>query len=351
MAAKFHKLAVSGIVQETHDSRSFMFNVPSELRADFQYKAGQFLTFQIPWDDMEIRRCYSLASAPETDGWHKVTVKRVDGGRVSNWMNDNLKVGDLIDVQAPEGRFVLKDGHDDRPLTLFGGGSGITPVISLLKSALATTTRDVVLVYANRDEASTIFQDELERIVENANGRARVIHHRDAESGFMTPEGIRDMITGRENSDCYVCGPGPFMDTVEKAFELAGIDSKQTHFERFVSPLDPDRKEANPADEVVVAEGDTPESFTIKLDGKTMDIPYVAGETLLKSASQAGVDSPYSCEEGYCGCCMAMMTSGKVHMPDHEALTEEDIAKGWILPCQAKPTSNEALIIDYDAEY
>jgi 3-ketosteroid 9alpha-monooxygenase subunit B len=330
-----------------------VFEIPAPLREAFRYKAGQFLTFEVPFEGMQLRRCYSLASSPDTDAWHKVTVKRVDEGRISNWFNDNLVVGSKILVQPPEGRFVLKADAGERALTLFGGGSGITPVISLMKSALATTQRDVLLVYANRDARSVIFQEELDLLERRYPGRAKVVHHLDSSGGFMTAARVQELIRGREQSDFYVCGPGPFMDTVEAGFSAAGVAGERTHFERFVSPTDPDRKEAAPASVggAPVAAGDAPSSFTMQLDGAKIDVPYVAGLTLLKAAEQAGHRPPSSCEDGYCGCCMARLTSGKVSMDSREALTDDDLERGWVLACQAKPTGPEPLEIDFDAQY
>lgn len=350
MAAPFYELTLSGIIQETHDTRSFVFEIPSELREEFQYKAGQFLTFEVPWGGMELRRCYSLASSPDTDAWHKVTVKRVEDGRISNWFNDVPKVGDKIKTQPPEGRFVLHEGENEKPVTLFGGGSGITPVISIMKTALSQTNRDVLLVYANRDAKSVIFQQELDLLERNYPGRAKVVHHLDSDGGFMKSETVAGLVKGREQGHFYVCGPGPFMDTVEAGFEAAGVDRSHTHFERFVSPVDPDRKEE--VDEgPAPAAGDVPSEFTMVLDGNTVTVPYEPGKTLLKAAEDAGHKPPSSCEDGYCGCCMAQMKSGQVSMGSHEALTQEDLDRGWILPCQAKCTSAEKLEIDFDAQY
>lgn len=346
--AEFHELKISGIVQETADTRSFLFDVPAALRPQFHYKAGQFLTFEIPFQGMRIRRCYSLASAPEVDPWHKVTVKRVKDGRASNWFNDNLAVGDTLSVSVPEGKFHLDDQPTDRPLTLFGGGSGITPVIAILKSAMVTTKRDALLVYANRDLQSIIFKDELDLIEKHHPGRAKVHHHLDSESGFLTVDAVKKLIAGREHGDFYVCGPGPFMDTVEAAFEAVGIPKERRSFERFVSPLDPDRR---PAEEAAPPAGDVPATYEMRLEGQSHVVPYEAGLTLLQAANKAGLKPPSSCEDGYCGCCMAFMRSGKVRMAAHEALTAADIAKGWVLPCQAKCTSPEPCVIDFDEKY
>ncbi len=349
MSAEFFELKLSGLVQETHDSRSFIFDIPEELREKFTYQAGQFFTFEIPWEGFSIRRCYSLASAPESDAWHKVTVKRVEDGRMSNWLCDNLNVGDTIKVQPPEGRFILKPESVNRPLTLFGGGSGITPVISLMKSALLSTKRNVKLVYANRDKDSIIFKRELDLLDRYFPARAEVVHHLDSDGGYMTVEKVKEMVAGRESGEFYVCGPGPFMDTVEAGFKESGLDGQHTHFERFVSPLDADRRE-----DVAPVEVDpnaVPKQFVMHLDGNTHTVPLEAGVNLLAAAEAIGIKPPSSCEDGYCGCCMAMLKKGKVAMGAREALTDEDVQKGWILPCQALPTSAEELEIDYDATY
>lgn len=352
MAAPFHELKVAGIVQETADARSFLFEVPSELRAAFGYRAGQFLTFELPWNGMRIRRCYSLASAPELDVWHKVTVKRVEGGRGSNLLHDTITVGSTLLVQPPDGRFVLRAEERDRPLTLFAGGSGITPVVSIVKAALVSTRRHVRLVYANRDACSIIFRDELALLAERHPGRLEVHHHLDAERGFLDAERIASLLHGRDGSDYYVCGPSPFMDLVEAALEARGVDDRTMFFERFVSPLDPDRR-AMPAEPRAPepAKPSVPSSFTIVLDGKTHLVPYEAGETLLAAAKKAGVDAPCSCEEGYCGSCMAMLRSGKVEMQTHEALSASDVKKGWVLACQSRAASAEPITLDYDQRY
>ncbi len=350
MAAEFYELKLSGIIQETHDTRSFLFEIPAELREHFAYSAGQFLTFEIPWGGMQLRRCYSLASAPETDGWHTVTVKRVTDGRVSNWFNDELAVGSLVRVQPPEGRFVLKAKEKERPIVLFGGGSGITPVISLMKSALVTTPRRVKLVYANRDARSIIFRDELALLEKAFPGRVAVVHHLDSERSFMTKDDVGHHVADYASADFYTCGPAPFMDTVEAGLEVLGVPHEHRHFERFVSPTDPDRKADEPPPAAQAA-GDVPATFTMTFEGKTHEIPYKPGLTLLQAAEAAGHKPPSSCEDGYCGCCMAMLRSGQVEMRSHEALSPQDIKRGWILACQARPTSGEQLVLDFDATY
>jgi 3-ketosteroid 9alpha-monooxygenase subunit B len=351
MPAEFHTLQIAGIVQETHDTRSFILDVPQSLREAFRYRAGQFLTFEVPWNGLQLRRCYSLSSAPETDPWPKVTVKRVEDGRVSNWFNDELQVGDSILVQPPEGRFVLRSNEGDHGIVLFGGGSGITPVLSIMKSALRTTTRDVKLIYANRDERSIIFEDEIELWRAEYSPRLEVVHHLDSEAGFMSVGDIQEHIRGWEDAEFFVCGPTGYMDAVEEAFKASHIDVGQTKFERFISPIDPDRKTETAAPVHEQSADAIPDSFTMLLEGQAHQVPYEKGLTLLESAVRAGHKPPSSCEDGYCGCCMALLKSGQVDMANHDALEPSDIERGWVLACQARPASREPLELDFDAEY
>jgi 3-ketosteroid 9alpha-monooxygenase subunit B len=351
MPADFYELQVAGIIQETHDTRSFVFTVPESLREEFRYRAGQFLTFEVPWNGMQLRRCYSLSSAPETDAWPKVTVKRVDDGRISNWFNDNLHVGDTILVQPPEGRFLIRSNEGDHGIFLFGGGSGVTPVLSILKSALRTTERRAKLIYANRDERSIIFKDEIDLWLAEFPNRLEVVHHLDSASGFMSVEEIRAQIREWEDAEFFVCGPTGYMDAVEEAFKASNIDPGQTKFERFISPIDPDRKDESA--EVVPEQSDDeiPASFKMVLEGRSLEVPYEKGLTLLDSAIKAGHKPPSSCEDGYCGCCMALLKSGQVKMAAHDALEPSDIERGWVLACQSRPASREPIEIDFDAEY
>lgn len=346
MSLVFHTLKVASVIEETKDSRSFVLEVPESLREAYAYQPGQFLTFEVPFETFRIRRCYSLSSAPGIDPAHKVTVKRVDGGRMSNLMIDTLVAGSTIAVSTPDGRFVLDPETKRRPLCLYAGGSGITPVISLMKHALATTDRPVLLVYANRDEASVIFRAELDGLAAAHPARVTVHHHLDASGGFLTDTRIRALFSGSEEGDHYVCGPTPFMDAVERAFDAAGIDPSRRHFERFSSPLDPDRREAVASAELDGARA--PTTFLVRLGGRTHTVPYVPGLTLLESARRAGLTPPSSCEDGYCGSCMATRVSGDVAMRACSALSDGEIKNGRVLLCQAVPTSTAPLAVDCD---
>jgi 3-ketosteroid 9alpha-monooxygenase subunit B len=347
---RFHPLVVADVIQETADTRSFVFDIPSELAPLFEYVSGQFLTFEIPWNEFHVHRCYSLSSAPDIDARPQVTVKRVDNGRVSNWFNERLAKSDRIAVKPPEGLFVLRAGEQERPIVMFGGGSGITPILSIIKTALSRTRRRVKLVYANRDRDSIIFRDELESWRARHPDRLEIFHHLDAERGFMHAASAKDHFAGLEHADFYICGPGPFMDVVESALEERQVGRGHVFIERFVSPTDPDRMQALTAPPPA-ATAASPSTFVCTLEGERHEIAVKPGETLLAAARRSGLEPSFSCEEGYCGCCMAQLKRGKVQMRTHDALTAKDLANHWVLACQSRLEGDEQVEIDFDATY
>ncbi len=337
----YHQLRVAKIVQETPDARSFVLEVPADIADKFSYRAGQFLTFQVPHEQGAFNRCYSLSSAPETDGRHlKVTVKRVAGGKGSNWFNDKLQEGGSLHVLPPAGRFVLKEST--APLLLFGGGSGITPMMSLIKSALKTGNRKIRLFYANRDKASIIFDNELLGLIAGSGGRLEVIHHLDAEQGLTRADEIVASMKGFENAEAYLCGPGPFMTLVERTLSEAGMPRDKVLVERF---------EASGNDAVPVEpqdEGDViPSEITIHFENKVHKVPYKKGQTILEAARAAGLNPLSSCEEGFCASCAAKKIKGKVVLAKNDIYTADDLANNWILTCQGHCFGTE-VEITYD---
>lgn len=325
----YYHLQVARVIDETADARSFVFEIPEALRDRFGYRAGQFLTFRVEVDGHRLVRCYSLASAPGLDREHKVTVKRVVGGRVSNWMNERVAAGDTLEVMHPAGVFCLRDRTT--PLVLFGGGSGITPVISILKTALATTQRKLKLVYANRDEASIIFAQELDALRRTHPDRIELVHRLDVVHGFVDAARVVEEVGKRTDADFYICGPGPFMDVVEEGLESLGIGKDQIFIERFTSPQD-----ASVPAAAVDTTGGT--KVTVKLDGKETVIAMGEGETVLAAARRVGLEPPFACEEAYCGCCMAKVISGSVEMRMNDGgIDQRQIDEGYILTCQGVP--------------
>lgn len=322
----YHQLRIAKIIQETPDARSFVFDVPADLAGTFKYRAGQFLTFRVPHDSGAFNRCYSLSSAPEADGQMKVTVKRVNGGKGSNWFNDALKEGTTIEVMPPAGRFVLDDGQ--APLLLFGGGSGITPMMSLIKAALKGGARRIRLFYANRDKPSIIFDAELLELIASHTSRLEVIHHLDADQGLTQPAEVVAALKGFEDGEAFLCGPGPFMDMVERSLLGAGMPRARVRLERFEAS-------GNDAVPVEQAEGDViPAEITIHFEGKAHKVPYKKGQTILEAARAAGLNPLSSCEEGFCASCAAKKVKGKVVLAKNDIYTDDDLANGWILTCQ-----------------
>ncbi|WP_044871420.1 ferredoxin--NADP reductase [Pseudomonas sp. LFM046] len=327
------QLEVAEVIAETHDSRSVVLRIPAGQEERFRYKAGQFLSFRVMVGGKRLTRCYSMSSSPDCDTLPKVTIKRVDGGRVSNWFNDQVRAGDLLDVLPPAGHFHLRAGEHD--LVLFGGGSGITPVFSILKSALKTSQRRIKLVYANRDESSVIFRDELKALAKAHVDQLEVIHVLDSVQGFLTDGEVRQLVRSHAGAEFYICGPGPFMDTVERALLAAGESMDRIHVERFVSPPDPDAV----VEDAPAPTGTVLEQLLVELDGQLSEVSTQPGETLLQSMRNAGLDAPYSCEEGFCGACMCKVEEGEVVLSRNDILSPAELAEGWTLACQGRPGS------------
>lgn len=334
----YHTLRVREVIDETADTRSFVLEIPSELQETFSYAAGQFCTFRATIDGESVVRCYSMSSSPEAGDRFTTTVKRVPGGKMSNWMNDALSPGGTIEAMAPAGLFVLRES--DAPIVAFAGGSGITPVFSILKSALAATTRDLALIYANRAADAVIFARELDRLRADAAGRLSVHHHLDSKEGFLDGGACAALVGDRADADVYVCGPAPFMETVETGLALRGVNEAHVFIERFAVDED-DGAAGAPGAEIET------ESLVFRLEGREHLARYEAGDTLLAAARRAGLKAPFSCEAGNCASCMARLEKGSAAMRVNNALTTEEVDEGWILTCQAKPTSRE-VVVDYD---
>jgi 3-ketosteroid 9alpha-monooxygenase subunit B len=331
---RFHRLRIARVVRETADARSFVVDVPPELRSAFAYRAGQFCTFRVTVDGRAHLRCYSMSSSPATDPELQVTVKRVARGVVSNWVIDTLRAGDVVEATVPAGVFCLEPG--DRDVLAFAAGSGITPVISLVKTALATSSRRVRLLYANQDWEAVIFRSDLDALVDRYPDRLEVIHRLDAEHGFVDAATVRAFATGHAGDDVYLCGPTPFMDVVEQSLLAAGVESARIHVERF-SPAE------LPADDS--GDGAAPSRVTVEIGGRVDTTSHHPGTTILQAARQMGLAAPSSCESGTCATCMARLVEGAVEMRANNALTDDEVAQGWVLTCQSVPTTPTVRVV------
>jgi ferredoxin-NADP reductase len=305
------------------------------LAETFAYAAGQFCTFRATIGGEPVVRCYSMSSSRDRGDPFTVTVKRVPGGKMSNWMNDTLAPDDIVDVMPPSGLFVLRDVAT--PIVAFAGGSGITPVLSIVKTALATTARDILLVYANRDRDNVIFADALERLRAEFGARLAVHYHLDVTRGLLDAAACAALVGDRADADFYVCGPPPYMNVVEAGLHERGVDDHRLFIERF-------ELSAMPPAVAVVSET---EAIAILLHGRRHTIPYQSGDTILGAARRAGLKPPSSCQAGNCGTCMAFRAEGKTAMRVNNALTAAEVEEGWVLTCQTIPISRE-VFIDYD---
>jgi len=323
----FHQARITRVVDETPDTRTYVLDAP------FPYQAGQFLTFRI----CGTLRSYSMSSCQATDAELMTTVKRVPGGLVSSWMHDNLAAGDVVEVTRPAGVFCLRES--EAPLVAFAGGSGITPILSLAKSALATTGRRVRILTANRDAGSVIFGAALAALAERYPGRLEVRHHLDCDSGFVPADGVLALAGDDTGADFYLCGPGPFMDLVADALLAHGVAPGQIFTERFTGA----ETVQAPAADGPVAGG----TITIVLYGERRQVPRHPGETLLESARRAGLSLPFSCEAGNCATCIAHVTEGEIKMRVNNALDDDEIAEGWVLTCQSEPVTPD-VTVTYD---
>jgi 3-ketosteroid 9alpha-monooxygenase subunit B len=349
----FYALAIRKVIDETSDTRSFVIDIPEDLQDRFRYRAGQFCSFRVRVGGELLVRCYSMASSPDTDREFKVTVKRVPGGPVSNWMVDHLAEGDVLDVTPPAGRFCLRtdEARRERPLVAFSGGSGITPVISLVKTLLAATGRRASLLYANRGRDSIIFFDELEMMSRSNRDRFRILHRLDVEQGFVDRSAAAEFVGDDRDADFYICGPGPFMDVVEEALRDVGVESDRIFIERFTVPpdaVDAAQTSSSSAREAVAEDGVKTETVTIVLHGKEHRLAYHPGETILETARRGGLKAPFSCESGICGTCLGRIKVGAARMKANNVLTPNEVAEGLVLTCQGVPTTETVTVVYED---
>jgi 3-ketosteroid 9alpha-monooxygenase subunit B len=329
-----YRLRVSEVVPETADACSIVFDSPG-----FDYKPGQFLTLRIPSDRCgSVARCYSLSSSPHVDSSLKVTVKRTADGYGSNWICDSVSAGDELESLAPAGIFT--PSSLDRELLLFAAGSGITPVMSIVKSALTAGSGRVVLIYANRDDQSVIFAPELATLVARHPSRLTVLHWLESVQGLPSTATLAAMADPYAGYEAFICGPAPFMTAVRAALTDLGLERGRVHIERFKS------LGANPFEQAVVTAPSSARTaaVTVTLDGATNRYDWPADTKLLDLLLASGLDAPYSCREGACSACACRLVSGEVKMLNNDVLEDEDLEDGIRLACQSLPVTDEVEI-------
>ena len=344
------ELQIAEVVAETDDARSLVFSVPSDPGDPsipperLRYAPGQFLTLRVPSERTgSVARCYSLCSSPFTDDALAVTVKRTADGYASNWLCDHAQAGMRIHVLAPSGTFVPKTLDTD--FLLLAAGSGITPILSICKSALSEGSGQVTLVYANRDDRSVIFSQALRDLAAKYPERLTVLHWLESVQGLPSATALAKLAGPYTDRPAYICGPGPFMDAARAALESLKVPAAQVHIEVFKS------LESDPFAAVKIEDtpegGEAPATAVVELDGETHTVSWPRNAKLLDVLLAKGLDAPFSCREGHCGACACTLRKGKVHMEVNDVLEQQDLDDGLILACQSRPES-DSVEVTYD---
>jgi len=357
MSIHFHPLTVKEVRKETADCVSVLFEIPPSLKKDFTFKQGQSLTMRTTINGEEVRRTYSICSCPLDNEW-RVAIKKVEGGLFSSFANKLLKQGDQLDVMEPVGNFYtdLDPSHTKNYLA-FAAGSGITPVLSIIKTTLAKEPgSSFTLVYGNRSRQSIIFFEELEGLKNMYMERFNLIHILSRErmeavlnAGRIDPAKLNELeklVDYNAIDEFFLCGPEEMIFCIKDFLGAKGIDKKKIHFELFTSPGEKKRVASS---EKRVASGGPQSKITVKLDGRSFDfdLSLTSDTPILDAALAQGADLPYACKGGMCCTCKARLLEGEVMMDVHWGLEEEEIEKGFILTCQSHPKT-ERVVIDFD---
>jgi ring-1,2-phenylacetyl-CoA epoxidase subunit PaaE len=355
LTPRFHRLAVTDLRRESPDAVSLSFAIPPELADDYHFVPGQYLTLRTMMDGEEVRRSYSICSGPD-DGELRIAVKRVDGGAFSSWVACELKAGDEIDVMTPTGRFGVAPAPDEARLHVgFAAGSGITPILSIVKGVLAREPKSqFFLFYGNRSTSGMMFLEALEELKDRFMQRLSLFHVISGEEqdipilhGRLDGEKVRvllrSQVTASHVDHVFICGPTGMSEDIEATCRDIGIAKDCIHVERFVSGLG-----GKPRPKANIPASAPPKAFAaLIIDGKRREVPVAEGEAILDAALRAGVDLPFACKGGMCSTCRAKLVEGEAAMDVNYSLEPWELKAGFILTCQAKPVS-EKVVVDYD---
>ena len=352
---RFHRLAVNDLRRETADAVSMTFAIPQDLAGDYSFSPGQYLTLRTTMDGEEVRRSYSICSGPD-DGELRIAVKKVDGGAFSSWAADELKHGDELDVMTPTGRFGVAHAPDQARLYVgFAAGSGITPILSIIKGVLAREKQSrFFLFYGNRNAEGMLFREELEELKDRFLQRLSLFHVISGEEqdipilhgrldGDKVRVLLRSLVPAASIDHVFVCGPAGMSEDIEATCRAIGIADEKIHVERFVSEFG-----GKPRPKRIVEPGAPPKAVaSLIIDGKRREVPVAEGEAILDAALRAGMDLPFACKGGMCSTCRAKLVEGEAQMEVNYSLEPWELKAGFILTCQARPCS-ERVVVDYD---
>ena len=342
MVQPFYKLAVNELIRETKDAISIKLEVPAEQEGEFNFKAGQYLTIVKEIAGKTIRRSYSISSIP-TDNELKITCKRIEGGIMSNYLYQELAIGEKLDVKPPQGSFRLR--NLDKDLVLFAGGSGITPIISLLREFLLKSDKQAHLYYGNTSREDIIFLNELEALKKEYSGRFLLQHYLSGDGERIDKERVKSLVdkTISANSDYYVCGPNGMMKSVLAGLEESISNEAGVYTEYFNNPLSD--KSAETITKVNMSSDVN--KVIVRLDDQDHQIALEEGESILEGAERIGIDPPFSCHSGVCTTCKAKLISGKVRMENNFGLGQDEEDEGFVLTCIGYP-EEAGTKIDWD---
>ena len=353
----FHKVKIKDIQRETDACVSIALDIPAELKDEFVYKQGQYITLRVNIDGQEVRRSYSACSSPIADSDLRIAVKAVENGKVSTFLNNGVQVGQELEVMKPMGNFFIEmPPAQELNLVAFAAGSGITPILSILKTALAVNdTNKFTLFYGNKSTSDIIFRQELNDLVVKYENRLAVHHILSREKtsdklfeGRISPEKLLELLTTYKEmafADAFfLCGPFDMTMGIKNSLMEFGIEKEKIHFELFTTV----EKETSDDEPSQGTETQIGTAVTIILDGEETELTITGNETVLDAALDAGLDAPYACTGGSCCTCRAKLLEGTARMDVNYALTDQEVEDGYILTCQSHPTSPK-IIVDYDA--
>lgn len=349
----FHTLSVKNITRETDKAVSISFNLTDNLKSEFSFKAGQYITLKTTINGSEVRRDYSLCEAPKS-GALKVAIKEVSDGTFSAYANNQLKVGDTLEVSSPKGRFIFEpNDKTTKNIALFAAGSGVTPVMSIVKCALEEEIHSkVILVYGNKTTKDTMFLNELLELQHQYSARFSIqfvfsqTDENDAIFGRIEKSTVNYVMKNKHKHVAvdafYLCGPEGMINTVKDVLTEHGINENRIHFELFKAAKS---SEITKGATTVSTTGKT--KITVVVDDEETTFEMSPKQTILEAALDKDLDAPYSCQGGICSSCLGRITEGEATMVQNHILTESEVAEGLVLTCQAHPTT-ATIVIDYD---